>query len=87
MRGKNMKKEVDIKSLKKESKELDLKIKEMYKQYIQPLESQKNKIDNTIKNTIQSPKCKKYFKYVYLEKVVNHCNYGRGGYFGDEVRE
>ena len=32
-------------------------------------------------------KCKKYFKYVYLEKVVIHYNYSKSGYFGDETTE
>ena len=87
MRGKNMEKEINIKELKEESKKLNLQIKELKKKYITPIENKKKKIDETIKNTIQCPKCKKHFKYVYLEKVVNHCDYGKSGYFGDEVTE
>lgn len=82
-----MEKEINIKELKEESKKLNLQIKELEKKYITPIKNKKKKIDETIKNTIQCPKCKKHFKYVYLEKLVRHCNYGKGGYFGDETRE
>lgn len=82
-----MEKEINIKELKEESKKLNLQIKELKKKYITPIENKKKKFDEAIKNTIQCPKCKKHFKYVYLEKVVNHCNYGKSGYFGDEVIE
>lgn len=82
-----MEKEINVKELKEESKKLNLQIKELKKKYITPIENKKNKIDETIKNTIRCPKCKKYFKHVYLEKVVNHCTYGKSGYFGDEITE
>ena len=82
-----MEKEINIKELKEESKKLNLQIKELEKKYIIAIKNKKKKIDETIKNTIQCPKCKKHFKYVYLEKVVNHCDYGKSGYFGDEVTE
>ena len=77
----NMEKEINIKELKEESKKLNLQIKELKKKYITPIENKKNKIDETIKNKIRCPKCKKYFKHVYLDRVISHHNYGKSGYF------
>ena len=82
-----MEKEINVKELKEESKKLNLQIKELKKKYITSIENKKNKIDETIKDTIRCPKCKKYFKHVYLDRVISHHNYGKSGYFGDEVTE
>ena len=83
----NKMKEINIEELKEESKKLNLQIKELEKKYITPIKNKKKNIDAIIENTIQCPKCKKYFKYVYLEKVVIHYNYSKSGYFGDETTE
>ena len=76
-------KEINIEELKEESKKLNLQIKELEKTYITPIKNKKKNIDAMIENATQCPKCKKHFKYVYLEKVVIHYNYSKSGYFGD----
>lgn len=58
-----------------------------YEKQIRQLERKKASLENKLDCAIQCPECKKYFKEVWLLETYRTVNYGKGGYFGDEIHE